>query len=382
MRRNRIAGTDIDVKLKYWTDGRPEYDLRASSLEIFSNINLLQTTADFTENTQEIEELYTEMDKNWAVFCLIDRFGGKTDLLWRAGLVLERRMPEFGTYYQSLDERNESVLSLIESMLREVEDGVVEGGFQSAEFAEWWTHIVMEQDFYYDPNTNSASPVPVHVPGIGAADDEEESVSAKLQDSSTYFIYAMCTPSKLRESKAAQVKALNQSTTLAQMAECGTYMNKNIINNLLTAGIMQQTKGSTADKCVDELKKGAANPQQAAVGLFWFIILAIVVVCVACAISLGYAITDMVMTAKNQKLAAMLSKKQLEMSQPILMDFDGDGHYEGVYDPVTGELKSEKITLDQEQTLRQASDNAASQNKRNALLACGVLAVGAWYLMS
>ena len=84
MKRCKIGSSEINIELKYWTDGRPEWDLRASQLELYSNINLLQTASDFCKNDQQIDDYYTEMDKNWAVIALIDRFGGNEDLLLKA----------------------------------------------------------------------------------------------------------------------------------------------------------------------------------------------------------------------------------------------------------------------------------------------------------
>lgn len=384
MKRCKIGSSEINIELKYWTDGRPEWDLRASQLELYSNINLLQTASDFCKNDQQIDDYYTEMDKNWAVIALIDRFGGNEDLLLKAGLLYERMQSRFQSFYSSLDDRNAAVTELVQEMISRTEDESFAGGFESEEFAAWWMHKVMEQDYYFDAANGTESAVPVHVPGVGAADDQ--GISSQLQDSASYFIYYMCSPKKLKNSNTARAKSIRQTETLAEMGGCGLYLTPPIIDNILTAGIMQQTEGGTADDAVQSMIDGAKQPKEAKVGLVWFAILAIIVVCVACIVKLGSFILDSVLAVKNQKLAAYLSEEQLKQAEPKMLDFDGDGNYDAVYDPVTGQMMSESIAIEQEKTMQTVAEKNAEldkeEGKNNTLLALGVLAVGAWYMMS
>ena len=120
--------------------------------------------------------------------------------------------------------------------------------------------------------------------------------------------------------------------------------------------------------------------------MLWFVIIAIIVVCVACIIKLGSFILDAVLAVRNQKLAEYLSKEQLKQAEPKMLDFDGDGNYDAVYDPQTGQMMSESIAIEQEKTMQTVAEKNAEldkdEGKNNTLLALGVLAVGAWYMMS
>ena len=385
MKRCKIGSSEINIELKYWTDGRPEWDLRASQLELYSNINLLQTVADFCKNDQQIDDYYTEMDKNWAVIALIDRFGGNEDLLLKAGLLYERMQSRFQSFYSSLDDRNAAVTELVQEMISRTEDESFAGGFESEEFAAWWMHKVMEQDYYFDAANGTESAVPVHVPGVGAADDQ--GISSQLQDSASYFIYYMCSPKKLKNSNTARAKSIRQTETLAEMGGCGLYLTPPIIDNILTAGIMQQTEGGTADDAVQSMIDGAKQPKEAKVGgIGLLLLLAILALCAALIVKLGSSIVDSCLAFKNQKLAAYLAEEQLKQAEPKLLDFDGDGITDAVYDPQTGQLINEAIALEQEKTNQAIVETNAEldqqEGKNNTLLALGVLAVGAWYMMS
>jgi len=379
MKRCKIGTTEIDTSLSYWTDGRPDYALRASQIEIFSDIDLLQTYSDFAKSESDVDDYYTNMDKLWAAFCLIDRYGNDALRLHQAGVVYEKVVDGFQSHYDTLDERNDAVILAITEMINAVDDEPDGGEFQTQEMAEWWQTKVMDLNYYFDFFNNKKSSIPVQVAGIGDASDDV-SVAAKIKEGGTYFMYLACDYSKLTSSKTAMQKRNKSNALRKDMVDAGMYITENVFNNNVTAGIMAANDGATANECVDEFKKNKGVKVGALITLFALIVAALVIAITAIS-KLADKFHDIKQSKLNQELARKLAIEELEMQKPQPLDFNGDGAIDGYYDPVTGKIITEKTQLADIETEQKAVEAAEKSSSRMTILAVALAAAGALILL-
>lgn len=167
MKRARIGNTDIDLTQYYWTDNRPEWDLRVSEKYLFSELDLLQSEADNTESEEEDNRIYNKMDLVWVQLLVSWKYGGDKEMLLRAGYALSCYVAEgaFDNIYSNMDERDNEVMNIFAGVCRLTENDTPLTSCDF-DFMDRFIEHVVDYDYYWDIENQRKSDIPVNDGGL------------------------------------------------------------------------------------------------------------------------------------------------------------------------------------------------------------------------
>lgn len=313
MKRAKIGTTDIPVEASYWTGGKRSPQLRQSEKELYSQLNLLQENAGFSGNEDEIDEIYTEMDKLYIAIQLIMNFGDDDDLLLRAGVVYSDLLHsgKLQQPYESLDERNAAVNEIATGAIAQVADVLLSETVET-ETLLWWRETVLEQNFFWNEATGEKTSIPGDSPGaIGAVGVDE--YSKQLVEGGMFYVY-MIADSRLIDTADAIYKKSQQNITLDRLEATGVGLSRNVMMNNIKTGILRQSGGKSASEVVQDMRNGEAKIGE--------LVLAIIGAVVAI-VALVTAIVQNSQKAKELRIAEIMSTENMNVIAPKSTDFPG-----------------------------------------------------------
>ncbi len=325
MKRAKIGNTNVPVDAPYWTGGKRSSRLRQSEKELYAKINLLQEQANFSESEDEIQSLYTEMDKLYVAIQLIMNFGDDEDLLLKAGVSYSDALYDglFQEYYDTLEERNISVNRVATDCIAHVPDIHLSEDVVTSVIL-WWKDTVMLQNFYWNENTGEKSVLPADSieAGIGATDDYD-SLSARMVEGGMFYVY-MIADRRLINTPNSMYKNAQQNITLDRLENIGVGLSRNVMLDNIKTGILRETNGKSASQVVQALQRGDAK-----IGEPITLIVAIIGAIVAIA-GMVAKIVEARKTRIENETAKILSENNLNSIRPDHSDFpfgdsDGDG---------------------------------------------------------
>ena len=164
MKRGRIGSTDVDLSQYYWTDGRPEWDLRLGEKTLFAKLDMLQSEADITVSAEEDNAIYNRMDLVWVQLLLSFKYGNNKDELLRAGYALTYFVDDgaFDNVYSDMDERNDNVMQIFAQICKMTESDDVLDDCDAVFLAEY-KRIVVDYAYYWDDEKGCSSETPVEI---------------------------------------------------------------------------------------------------------------------------------------------------------------------------------------------------------------------------
>lgn len=328
MKRSSIGSAGINVSLPFWSGGKSASALRQNERELYSQIDLLQERADYMDDPNE---LYNQMDLIYSAICLIDKFGYDNTLLFYAGIVMNNHLSAYNSEYADIESRNQHVNGIITSMITEV-NSLTQCEEVTTDFTLWWKNTILDQNYFIDFATGAQTDVSPESAALGASEYDE--YCAKLKEGGGYFCYAVCN-SDLLTSKQSFAKSVGQNNVIDALEGANPAFSRNVSINLINSGIVNTTKGGTANTMVESFRNGTAS-----VGDPFSIIVGLVIA----VISLVTAILAVVQAEKEKKTAQILSEANIQANAPDTSDWqyadtDGDGKADARYNPTTGELE-------------------------------------------
>ena len=226
MKRCKIGNTDIDLNVYYWTDGKAEWQLRQSEKYLFAELDCLQSYANWTDDFDELQELYAAMDLVWAQVQCSYAFGSDKEKLKHAGQVIAAcvKNGDFSKEYYTLDEREAAVTELIESIIRRTNEGEQIFDYDESFFHGFLVNIV-EKSHYFNAADGTFSDTPVEVSGIGAA--LVENIPSTLKRCAPWYLYT----SEENKATCAKFPKANNKRSLQRLQ----------INNMMVFGVDEIT---------------------------------------------------------------------------------------------------------------------------------------------
>jgi hypothetical protein len=292
-------------------------------------IDLEQEICNVSENEEEINRRYTEMDKYYTAICLIQEFGNDPAMLEKAGIALAKAIVngDFKASYPDLNQRNAHINDVITATIANTIDIELTEKY-SADIILWWQEMVLEQNFYIDPETGEKSEIVPNTANIGATDYDE--YCAKMKDTGSFYMYCVADATTIN-TIAARYKKQQQSITLDRIEATGVGLSKRVMQNNINAGILAKT-GKNANQAVESIKKG----KDPAIGsLFATIVSAIVAI-----VGLVKSIFDKKKAQIEKETAEIMSQSNLNAIAPNTIDWDinGDGIPDAIVDPNTNQI--------------------------------------------
>jgi len=318
MKRAKIGNTEVSLSAPYWTGGKRSARLRQSEKELYAKINLYQEICDFSENENEIQSLYTEMDKLFVAIQLIMNFGEDQDELLRAGVAYSDAIYNglFHSDYDSLESRNIAVNEIATGCIARVPDIYLSEDLITNVIL-WWRETVLMQNFFWDETTGEQVQVPADSieAGISGASDYDQ-FSAKMVEGGLFYVYIIA-DNRLIDSPQSMFKRSQQNITLDRLEIAGVGLSRNVMMDNIRTGILRQTNGKTASQTVQALQRGDAKIGEP---------VTIIVAIVAAIVAIIKLISD-IQAAKKAKLdnetAKILSENNLNSIRPDSKDFPG-----------------------------------------------------------
>ncbi|MBE6312232.1 MAG: hypothetical protein E7076_03650 [Bacteroidales bacterium] len=262
MKRARIGNTDIDLTQYYWTDNRPEWDLRVSEKYLFSELDLLQSEADNTESEEEDNRIYNKMDLVWVQLLVSWKYGGDKEMLLRAGYALSCYVAEgaFENIYSNMDERDNEVMNIFAGVCRLTENDTPLTSCDF-DFMDRFIEHVVDYDYYFDAETGKPSNTPIAgVRTVAIAGSEEFTSFNELVKFTASDYGYLTNPQEANKYKKARGKYNGQLSLITKMAIKSGNQTAGFINSV-NSGINDATTTSS-DQFVSELKKGKLKYKQ------------------------------------------------------------------------------------------------------------------------
>lgn len=210
---------------------------------------------------QEKIEKQNEIDFLCVALDLVRTYTGNTEMLWRAGEVMEHMRDNGAFVFDSLNsaERDVHLDELIKRANELMNSYTIFGGFADPEFEKWWKETVMDRD------------EAVAVSGIGLSDDwkSNEDLSEMLLNGSEYFLYTYFTDAQInkasttrktliRAKKQKQLKTYNYCKKLF----VGIYGSESEMQDIIRTGIINYFEHTPEEVC-ELLAKGEK------IGIVW-----------------------------------------------------------------------------------------------------------------
>lgn len=321
MKRAKIGLADIDVQASYWSGGKDTHQLRCSELEIYAYIDLLQEESNISTNEDVIAEKYKQMDMYFACLQLIQAYGDYPDMLPVCGIVLNNAIikGKFDKQYNSLDERNEYINVLIETLIDNVPNTPLTEDFTS-EFLTWWKQTVIEQNYYTNPTTGEKSETLQESAAIGEVYDLAY-YNDQIKQAGPYNTYIVASPENIN-TQNAMLKKNRQTEYLRWLDSCNVGLSMNAMKANIKSGVIAKT-GKTPDEVVAELK----TKNVSGIGEF-FTVIAIISACIALLSGIIGVIAQIVAmrhAGDTNLLSNAPTEQQLISNQPTGSDWYGQG---------------------------------------------------------
>lgn len=321
MKRAKIGIVDIDVTAPYWSGGKDTHQLRASELEIYAHIDLLQEECNISKNDDVIKEKYRQMDMYFACLQMIQAYGDNPDMLPICGIVLNDAIikKKFDKKYKSLEKRNECINTLIEKLIENVSNFTLTEDF-SSEFLTWWEKTVIEQNYYTNPTTGEKTEILQENIAIG----EVYNISyynEKIKESGPYNVYTVASTDVIN-TQSAILKRNRQNEYIGWFESCNVGLTRNAMIANIKSGIIAKT-GQTPDDVVAELKEKSVS----GVGEI-FTIIAIISACIAILSGIVGVVAQIVQlrnAGDTNVLSNIPTQQQLISNQPTSSDWYGQG---------------------------------------------------------
>lgn len=283
MKRARIGTTEIDTSLTIWTDGQQW--MRLNVCEQYADISALNAEYNLVvdKDADKAEQLLNRMDIAYTTIKIIEAYGGQSELLERAGIVLGQMIDagEYAKNYASMDERNTALNSKIAALQYEVEN------WQNWQFISevWQQHWqdVMNNDYYADPATGERlTDEPGNFAAMGVTATTQKKFMDAVADCGGHWLYSCVEkesdldqlnrgiPSIVRRKRFEQIKQAdwiyqaNSGLTANSVYRCSRagIMDKYNVTPENAVYIMQQSDGQ--DERWDAMMNGT---QEVSIGI-------------------------------------------------------------------------------------------------------------------
>ena len=262
------------------------------------------------QKQDEIDFLCVSLD-------LVRTYTGNTEMLWRAGEVMEYMRDNGSFDFGSLNsaERDVNLDELIKKANELMSSYTIFGGFSDPDFEKWWKATVMDRD------------EAVAVAGIGISDDwkNNEDLSEMLNKGSEYFLYTYFTDEQIAKANTTR-KALIKAKRNKQRATyqyckklfVGIYGSESEMQSVIRSGIVNYFSVQPEDVCED-----LATGKREAVGQLETEAIVAIITAVATIVTGVIAAICSYAAQVNVSKYAAIDKQAVEMSVPDEEDWSG-----------------------------------------------------------
>ena len=304
----------------YWTDNTNCLNNTQAINTLLARINSRWIEVVRLRGLTDEERLHKqdEIDFLCVALDLVRTYTGNTEMLWRAGEVMEYMRDNGSFDFGSLNsaERDVNLDELIKKANELMSSYTIFGGFSDPDFEKWWKATVMDRD------------EAVAVAGIGISDDwkNNEDLSEMLNKGSEYFLYTYFTDEQIAKANTTR-KALIKAKRNKQRATyqyckklfVGIYGSESEMQSVIRSGIVNYF-GMTPETVCEELATG----KRESVGDFG--VTEVVVAVIGAVASIMIAVIPVIVNAaakvKGDKYAA-IDKQAVETSVPDEEDWSG-----------------------------------------------------------
>jgi len=356
MKRKSIGSVEIDTSLAFWTNGKNANQLRQNERELFSIIDLLQSKALFA-NENELENLFSEMDKAYVALQLINSFAQNETLLYNAGIVLNDAIlkGDFDLDFDSLEERNNYINQLSDDLISKTNSNTL-SNFLDPDFAQWWDEIIVKENYYVDVTTGEKTAQIQESSVISGSTDE---FCSKLKKSGMSLLYVYADPSILTTKKAMS-KYYDQRDITNSLKVVNPSFSNSVCENLITSGIIEDTKGLSVNEAVENLKQNGKSKIGELIAIITLIVTAVVALCgmVSSIFAARKAETD-------KKTAEILKDSNIQNAAASEYDF-----------PASADLNNDGVISEDEKNIY------VEKKQKNTLIYGGIALALLWLLTS
>lgn len=303
-KRAQIGTTQIDTALSYWSGGKTFSAQKQNERLCYSYIDRYQAEASISDDKEQINALYNEMDLYYTIIKVIEHFGANEELLLNAGICISNAIAEgaFACSFATLAERNSYVDGLVASIINEASSMTL-SEYVSSDFIVWWDANIMANNYYITADgAKSAYPPAVQ---IGSGEDEN---ATKFREGALAFLYTVADIKDIEESDVAMRKRFNQQYSRDVIAQGGLGLSQQVQTNLIIGGTIEKL-GMNVPEAIKRLKTG----EGVEVGIWEFIAAIVVAVCALLAdwLKAKYATKSEELKAEAQKY---LTSSYLQMN--------------------------------------------------------------------
>lgn len=262
MKRAKIGNINIDTSQYLFRIDKDIESMRQSQVRIISYLDLLQERAELTTDELILNDIYTEMDMYYCVYCIIEQFGSNQ-------LQLEVAMYYFNDAiakgylsgeFSSLEKRNASLNRCIEYIINGViSNYAVDTVNVPTQGVKWWQENVINLNYYEQNGVKSN----IYIQNVSIGDTKEEFLE-KFKKSCAVWSYVRCNTDELKNNKIAIVKLSKQRNAQQYLANCNIQLDIVTQNNLIDAGLLKETGGANATEFVQALK--IASQKKSSIG--------------------------------------------------------------------------------------------------------------------
>ncbi len=289
MKRAKIGNINIDTSKYLFRIDKDIESMRQSQVRIISYLDLLQERAELTTNELILNDIYTEMDMYYCVYCIIEQFGSNIKQLELAMYYFNDAIAKgyISSEYTSLSQRNNKLNRCIETIINNtISNYAVDTVNVSIEGIKWWKENVINLNYYEQNGVKSD----VYIQNVAIGETKEEFLE-KFKKSCAVWSYVRCNTDELKNNKIAVVKLSKQRNAQQYLENCNIQLDIVTQNNLIDSGILKETGGANATEFVQALKM--ASRRKSSIGdpaTIIGIVLSIITTCTSVAVSVIQAV--------------------------------------------------------------------------------------------
>lgn len=289
MKRVKIGNINIDTTQYLFRIDKDIESMRQSQVRIISYLDLLQEKAELTTDELILNDIYTEMDMYYCVYCIIEQFGSNQMKLEVAMYYFNDAIAKgyLSGEYTSLEKRNASLNRCIEYIVYGViSNYAVDTVNVTRQGIKWWQENVINLNYYEQNGVKSD----VYIQNVAIGETKEEFLE-KFKKSCAVWSYVRCNTDELKNNKIAIVKLSKQRNAQQYLSNCNIQLDIVTQNNLIDAGLLRETGGANATEFVQALK--LASQKKSRIGdpaTIIGIVLSIITTCTSVAVSIIQAV--------------------------------------------------------------------------------------------
>lgn len=255
MKRKSLGSAVVDYE--YWSGGKGSQELKCNETILYSEIDLLQSRAQFARTEEELQSYYSKMDLMYMCVKAIEFCGSNDDLLACAGALIGNYKADgcFAIRFDRVEDENRYLDGLVEEMKESLSpDTDTDVPVNDPIFDEWYHDNVVSFNYYNTPDGQSKD-----MPSIALGATGTDDYTARMKDGAMSLLYYNADTSLLYDGCANREemskKIFEASRAVNWFASKGTNMTSRSIRNAIESGIIENTGGLSQEEAIRKFKK-------------------------------------------------------------------------------------------------------------------------------